>query len=152
MPVALFTCNGNSIGFDIHLKHSRYDIKYCIFRKKNMKLNSKIHGVIDYLVVVFLLLSPTLFGLKDITATFTYALATIHFLLTITTKFELGLVKIIPFKIHGMIELIVSIALIGIAFYLGNLEGELSRNFYITFGIAVFITWLITDYKTSSEK
>jgi len=42
--------------------------------------------------------------------------------------------------------------LIGVAFYLGNLEGELSRNFYLSFGIAVFITWLITDYKISSEK
>ncbi len=117
-----------------------------------MKLNSKTHGAIDYLVVVFLLLSPTLFGLKDITAIFTYTLAAIHLLLTITTNFELGLVKIIPFKIHGVVELIVAIGLIGVAFYLGNLEGELSRNFYLSFGIAVFLTWLITDYKTSSEE
>jgi hypothetical protein len=117
-----------------------------------MKLNSKTHGAIDYLVVVFLFLSPTLFGLKDITTTFTYVLATIHLLLTITTKFEFGLVKIIPFKIHGVIELIVSIVLIGVAFYLGNLEGQLSRNFYLSFGVAVFITWLITDYKNSLEK
>ena len=117
-----------------------------------MKLNSRTHGAIDYLVVVFLLLSPTLFGLNDITATVTYVVAAIHLLLTITTKFEFGLVKIIPFKIHGVIELIVSIVLIGVAFYLGNLEGELSRNFYLSFGIAVFITWLITDYKIASEK
>jgi hypothetical protein len=117
-----------------------------------MKLNSKTHGAIDYLVVVFLFLSPTLFGLKDITTTFTYVLAAIHLLLTITTKFEFGLVKIIPFKIHGVIELIVSIVLIGVAFYLGNLEGQLSRNFYLSFGVAVFITWLITDYKNSLEK
>ena len=117
-----------------------------------MKLNSKIHGAIDYLVVVFLLISPTLFGLYEITSLFTYVLAAIHLLLTITTNFEFGLVKIIPLKIHGLIELVVSIALIGVAFYLGNLEGELSRNFYLSFGIAVFATWLITDYKTSSEK
>ncbi len=117
-----------------------------------MKLNSKAHGAIDYLGVVFLLLSPTLFGLKDITATFTYVLAAIHLLLTITTKFEFGLIKIIPFKIHGLIELVVSIALMGVAFYLGNLEGDLSRNFYLSFAIAVLVTWLITDYKTTSEK
>ncbi len=117
-----------------------------------MKLNSKIHGAIDYLVVLFLALSPTLFGLEDLTSTFTYILAAIHFFLTITTKFEFGLVKIIPFKIHGIIELIVSLVLIGVAFYLGNLEGELSRNFYLSFGVAVFITWLLTDYKSSSVK
>ncbi len=117
-----------------------------------MKFSSKIHGAIDYLVVIFLLLSPSLFGLKDITATFTYVLAAIHLLLTITKNFEFGLIKIIPFNIHGLIELIVSIVLIGVAFYLGNIEGELSRNFYLLFAIAVFITWLVTDYKTPSVK
>ncbi len=116
-----------------------------------MKLNSKIHGAIDYGVVLFLLLSPTLFALPDTTSKFTYALAVIHFFLTITTKFELGLFKIIPFKIHGMIELIVSLALVGVAFYLGNLEGDLARNFYLAFALAVFLTWLLTDYNSTSK-
>lgn len=117
-----------------------------------MKLNSKIHGAIDYFTVLFLVLSPTLFSMKDLTATFTYVLAAIHLLLTITTKFEFGLIKIIPFNIHGIIELIVSIVLIGVAFYLGSHEGELSRNFYLSFAIVVFVTWMITDYKNSSDE
>lgn len=117
-----------------------------------MKLNSKIHGAIDYGVVMFLLISPTYFGLADITSKFTYTLGIIHLLLTISTKFELGILKIIPFKIHGIIELIVSLALIGVAYYLGNLEGDLSRYFYISFAIAVFVTWLMTDYKNVANK
>ncbi len=116
-----------------------------------MKLNSKIHGVIDYGVVLFLLISPTLFSLPETTSIFTYAIGVIHLILTVTTKFELGIFKLIPFRIHGIIELIVSMALIGVAFYLGNLEGDVSRNFYLFFAIAVFLTWLITDYKSSSE-
>jgi hypothetical protein len=86
------------------------------------------------------------------TATFTYILGFIHLALTITTKFELGLVKIIPLKIHGMIELIVSIGLVLIAFYLGNLEGDLARNFYLGFGVAVFVTWFITDYSPTGRQ
>ncbi len=116
-----------------------------------MKLNSRIHGAIDYGVVLFLLLSPTLFVLPEITSIFTYALGLIHLFLTMTTKFELGIFKIIPFRIHGIIELIVSLALIAVAFYLGNLDGDVSRNFYLAFAIAVFLTWLITDYQSSSE-
>lgn len=116
-----------------------------------MKLNSKIHAAIDYGVVLFLLISPTLFGLPSTTALFTYLLAAVHFVLTITTKYEFGLVKIIPFNIHGIIELVVSIALVGAAFYLGNLEGDLARNFYLIFALAVFLTWLLTDYKSSSK-
>lgn len=115
-----------------------------------MKLNTRIHGAIDYGVVLFLWLSPTLFGLPDLTAKFTYALGAIHLILTLATKFEWGIFKIIPFHIHGIIELIVSLALTAVAFYLGNLEGNLARNFYLAFAVAVFLTWLITDYKSSA--
>lgn len=111
-----------------------------------MKLNSKIHGIIDYIVVMFLWLSPTVFGLPEMTSLFTYVLGGIHLALTVLTNFEYGLIKVIPFKIHGMIELIVAIALVGIAFYLGGMEGDLARNFYIGFAVAVFVTWVVTDY------
>jgi hypothetical protein len=114
-----------------------------------LKINSKIHGVIDYGVVAFLLLSPTLFGLAKMTSKFTYALAIIHLILTVTTQFELGVIKIITFKIHGLIDLVVSLALVGVAFYLGRIQGDLSRNFYLGFAGAVFFTWLLTDYKSA---
>lgn len=112
-----------------------------------MKIPSKSHGILDYIIVVFLAISPTFFNLPEITSIFTYVLAGIHLGLTVSTKFELGLIKIIPFKIHGWIELIVSISLIGVAFYLGNKEGDIARNFYIGVAVAVFLTWLITDYR-----
>lgn len=115
-----------------------------------MKLNSKIHGIVDYLVVLFLWSAPTLFGLPETTALFTYVLGGIHLTLTILTDFEFGIVKVIPLKLHGWIELIVSIALIGGAFYLGSLEGNLARNFYLGFALAVFLTWLVTDYQTKA--
>ncbi len=115
-----------------------------------MKINSKIHGIIDYLVVIFLWASPSLFGLSETTALFTYVLGGIHLVLTILTNFEFGLIKVIPFKIHGWIELLVSFALVGVAFYLGNLEGDLSRNFYLGFAAAVFLTFILTDYKSKA--
>jgi hypothetical protein len=115
-----------------------------------MKLNSKLHGIIDYVFVLFLLLSPTLFGLPKTTAMCTYVLGLIHLLVTITTDFELGPIKIIPLRIHGIIELLVSIILFIVAFYLGSLEGSLARNFYFGAATAVFLTWLVTDYKKSS--
>lgn len=116
-----------------------------------MKVNSKIHGVIDYLVVVFLWSSPALFNLPEITSTFTYILGGVHLGLTVLTKFELGVIKIIPLKIHGWIELVVAVSLIVIAMILGQQEGEIARNFYIGFAIAVFLTWLITDYTTVKD-
>jgi hypothetical protein len=112
-----------------------------------MKLNSKIHGIIDYGVVLFLWISPSLFSLPQTTAMVTYILGGIHLTLTLLTNFEMGVIRVIPLKIHGWIELIVAISLVGVAFYLGNLEGNLARNYYFGFSVAVFGTWLLTDYK-----
>jgi len=109
-------------------------------------INSKTHGIIDYLVVLFLAASPSLFNLPETTSLFTYVLAGIHLTLTVLTQFELGLIKVIPLKIHGWIELVVAIALVGVAFYLGGMEGDIARNFYLGFAAAVFVVWLLTDY------
>jgi hypothetical protein len=111
-----------------------------------MKLNSKIHGIIDYTVVIFLWSSPTLFAFPKIASGFTYILGCIHLALTLATNFELGVVKIIPLKIHGWIELVVSITLFCCSFLLGNLEGIAPEIFYMVFAVAVFLTWSLTDY------
>jgi hypothetical protein len=114
-----------------------------------MKLSAKIHGILDYVVVAFLLASPTIFNLPSLTAIFTYILGFVHLTLTVLTDFPAGLIKIIPLKVHGIIELIVSITLVGVAFVLGDAEGSIAKYFYLGFAAAVFVTWVITDYKGS---
>lgn len=115
------------------------------------KLNSKTHGIIDYVVVIFLWLAPTLFNLPLLTSGFTYVLGLIHMTLTLTTEFELGLIRRIPLKVHGLIELIVSLVLVPVAFLLNSLEGERSKHFYLFFALAVFLTWMLTDYHSYKE-
>lgn len=109
-------------------------------------IDSKIHGILDYLVVLFLAISPVVFDLPENTAIFTYCLGAIHLLLTIATRFELGIIKIIPFSIHGWIELAVSIALVACAFYFGSIEGANARTFYLLVAGAIFLVWLFTNY------
>lgn len=109
-------------------------------------ISPKLHGIIDFLVVLFLLASPMLFGLNGFVAIFTYALGMVHLLLTLLTDFSAGLFKVIPFALHGAIELIVGIALIILAFTIFKDSGT-GKVFYLGFGAAVLLTWLFTDYK-----
>lgn len=110
-------------------------------------INSKLHGIIDYIVVLFLMLAPTLFGLSALIAFLTYALGLIHLTLTIFTNFSYGVVKVIPLKIHGLIELIVAIALMASPLMLDGLtEHSIDRFFFAGFGVAVLLTWALTDY------
>lgn len=109
-------------------------------------ISSKVHGLIDYIVVLFLLASPAYFGFTGLLAAFTYALAAVHLLLTVFTAYPFGLIKKIPLQVHGAIELLVGIALITLAYTLfgKNDDGKL---FYVIFGTVVLLTWLVTDYK-----
>ena len=111
-----------------------------------MKLNSKIHGIIDYLMVAFLWLSPTLFELGHTTTTVAYGLGVIFLCLSILTNYDYALVRFIPLKIHGSIEIAISIVALAAAFLLRSVEGEVSRNFLIGIAIAVFLLWIVSDY------
>lgn len=109
-------------------------------------ITPKVHGIIDILVVLFLLASPALFGFTGLLATFTYALAVVHLILTLTTDYNIGIVKLIPLSIHGAIEFIVGVVLIALAYTIFKDEAA-GKLFYIVFGTVVLLTWLVSDYK-----
>jgi hypothetical protein len=108
-------------------------------------ITPKLHGIIDYLVVIFLLASSSLFGFTGFIAAFTYVLAGVHLLLTILTNYNAGLLKIIPLPAHGLIELIVGIALIILAFKTFS-DTYIGEIFYGCFGVAVLAVWALSDY------
>ncbi len=122
-----------------------------IFRnKKIMKIiNSKVHGILDYATAIFLAAAPTLFQMEGTLCIFTYVLAGVHFALTALTAFEPGLIKVIPFKIHGLIELVVSVALLGVAIWFRSNENELGFYFYLALAFVIIIVFLLTDFNTS---
>ncbi len=111
-------------------------------------ISSKTHGILDYIVVVFLLISPPIFKMEGTLTTFTYIVGTIHFLLTILTKFEFGLIKIILFPLHAVIEFFVAIALALISFWFNRSGNALGFHYYLYFAVAILIVFILTDYKS----
>lgn len=113
-------------------------------------LNPRVHGYIDYLAVLYFLAAPSLFGLTGLPATIFYVLAAAHLILTLLTAYPLGVVKVIPFPLHGAIELLAGIALVALPWLLGFANSDvLARNIYVASGALLFIAWLVTDYKTA---
>ncbi len=115
-------------------------------------ISSKVHGILDYATVAFLLAAPTLFGMEGTLSTFTYALAAIHFILTALTAFEPGLLKVIPFRVHGIIEFIVSIALAAVALWFRSDGNELGFQFYLGLAIIIMVVFLLTDFGSAGRK
>jgi len=87
-----------------------------------------------------------LFDFTGLLATFTYALAVVHLILTLITDYSIGILKWVPLSIHGGIEFIVGVVLIALAYTL--FKGEDSgKLYYIVFGTVILLTWLVSDYK-----
>ncbi|MBC7417925.1 MAG: hypothetical protein H7325_07200, partial [Pedobacter sp.] len=79
-------------------------------------ISAKTHAVLDFVTVIALLAIPDLVSLSPNAAVLSYVLAGIHFFMTVMTDFSGGIFKIIPFQIHGYVELLVGIALVILAF------------------------------------
>jgi hypothetical protein len=112
-------------------------------------MSPKVHGINDILVVVFLLASPLIFGFTGTLAVFTYALGAAHLALTVLTDFSMGLVKLIPVSIHELVEFMVAVAVIILAYTLFNNNAD-GKLYYVILGNCLLLTWLVTDYKGDS--
>lgn len=105
-----------------------------------------VHGILDYALILFLLASPTLFNMTGNLALFTYVLGGVHFLVTILTAFPLGLLKVIPFRIHGLLEVVVAILLALVSFYFYNAGEVLGFYFYMGLAIVIMLVFILTDF------
>jgi len=110
------------------------------------------HGVIDYLMVILLAIGPGVVGFTNHRlAMFCYALAAVHFLLTIITRFPLGVLKTLPFWLHGTIEIIVAVLLVILPWLANFSKGVLSRNFFVAIGVLIAVIWALTDYRSAGR-
>jgi hypothetical protein len=110
-------------------------------------ISPAVHGLLDYLLVVMFLLAPSLLaGISGGLAVFIYTLAVVHLVLTVITRSPAGLFSVVPLRIHGLVELLVSIALIISPWILGFSGDIMARNLLVILGILIFIIWIFTDY------
>ncbi len=112
-----------------------------------MKIISiKNHGYLDYITVLAFALIPTIFSFEGIPAYLSYALAAIHLLMTLLTAFPLGAAKVIPVKLHKLVEMIVGPVLIIVPWVLGFSDNLSARYVYVAMGLIIIAVGLLTDY------
>jgi len=111
-------------------------------------ISSEIHAALDYLTVIIFALAPTVIGLTGTAAIISYALAVVHLSMTLVTDMPFSLVKIVPIKLHALVELVVGPVLV-----IGGLLLELptpARMFFVAMGIIILAVWLLSSYSEST--
>ncbi len=110
-----------------------------------------MHGYLDYATAILFGLAPTIFGLAGIAAVVAYALAVIHAIMTLLTKFPLGAIRFLHFWLHGWVERVVGPVLVIASFFpiiTVTLAGQI---FYLAMGIVIMLVGFVSDYKGANE-
>ena len=110
-------------------------------------IGSWSHGIIDYAMVIFLIIGPRLIGFNGKQATFCYILAAVHLALTVLTRFPLGVLKVVGFPLHGVVEFLAAIVILALPWIAAFARGVLSRNFFVSVGLLLLFVWALTDYR-----
>ena len=115
-------------------------------------LSPSAHGVLDYITAIFFGMAPFLFELEHPYSTAFYVLGAGYLLIALMTDYPLGWMRVIPFPVHGMMELLSGLAFIALPFLFGfSDEAPVVRNLFVGSGIFFLLSWLITDWKAQTH-
>jgi len=109
-------------------------------------ISARAHGIIDYLAVAVMAIAPTVLNFSDRAAGLAYLIAGSYFVISILTRMPLGLIKLIPFRLHGAIEFIAGVGLMLAPWLLGFANDTMARVFFVTMGFTTLIVFLLTDW------
>lgn len=112
----------------------------------NKPITARIHGVLDYAAVAAFLNAPLVLGFRGTPAAIVYWLSGIHLLMTGFTNFPLGLFKVIPFRLHGAIDLLAGLLLLVAPWVFGFADVVAARNFFVAMAVITFVIVALTDY------
>jgi hypothetical protein len=111
------------------------------------------HAIADYAVAALLIVVPLAAGGSDKAVAAGVTVGIVVALVSMMTKYPLGVVKLLPFTIHSAGDYLAAALLVVSPFALGfdGSDGGLTA-FYIAAGLAVLAVSLITNYQYSPKR
>lgn len=117
-------------------------------------LSPKAHGVLDYVGCGVLAAAALVFmaEVAPTAATLSWVIAGGVLLLGLLTRYPVGVFKLIPFRIHGVLEVIVAPLLVILPWIAHFEEAPVARTFFVLAGISLFAIWVFTDYHAAEHE
>ena len=109
------------------------------------------HGVLDYGLAFAFLIAPSVLGFQSEAArSLSQAIGATYIVASLLTRYPLGIVKLIPFPAHGVLETIAALSWIAMPYFAGFSADRAARNFFLSAGIALVLVVGITDYRAAT--
>lgn len=113
-------------------------------------INNQLHGALDYIVAVTLIVVPFVLGFMTIDPIghwLSVAAGAGLFVYSLLTGYSLGLRKLIPYGVHLVFDFVAGVVFVAAPFIFG-FDG-LMRSYYLVMGVAVIIVVLLSDPKVA---
>jgi hypothetical protein len=104
----------------------------------------RLHAAVDYLVPLTLAGAPLLFEFPKYARWVAFAVAGIHLSMTLLTDYPGGWIKLIPFRIHLVVELILGPCLVAMPWLLHFSSHPLSTVLCTGWGVISFVSYFVT--------
>ncbi len=105
-------------------------------------LTPTIHGALDYIAAITLIIAPIILGLKDL-ALWLSAVAGIGLIIySLLTDYAYSMAKVLPFPMHIVLDSLAAVAFIAAPFIL-NFTG-VAQVYYLVMGVGVLMVVLLT--------
>ena len=107
-----------------------------------------LHAVADYAVGAVLILAALMVGGTGAAVATGIVVGVTVLVVSMLTRYPLGVVKVLPFKVHSAGDYLAAVLLLAGPFALGFRQSDAGlTGLYIASGIAVLAVSLITDYQ-----
>ena len=112
------------------------------------------HAVMDYAMAGALMASPWLFGFSRNRAATVNAVASGAAILglSLMTRYPLGVLKLIPFPVHGVVETIAAVATAAAPWTLGFAHNESAKWTHVASGLGTLAVVAVTDYQAAERE
>jgi hypothetical protein len=105
------------------------------------------HAIIDYALAIIIFIAPSVAGFAGRQATMAYTLGTLLVILSLLTRYPLGILRAVRFPVHGAVELVIALLFLILPWLANFSRGIQSRNFYVLISVVMLAIWFMTDFR-----
>ena len=107
------------------------------------------HGAIDYGFLIIALVGPSLLGLNGTARVVFGVLGLVQGTLNVFTDHPLALKRVVPFRVHGRLELGGVPVYFLLPVLAGAIDGTRALVFYLVAGALLLAVFVLTDWKAT---
>lgn len=110
-------------------------------------LNPTSHGALDYALAFAFLVLPGWLEFTQAAASVSYLVGAVYLAASLVTRYPLGLLKVLPFPMHGALEAAMAVAWLAAPWLFGFADDVPARTVFVCAGVALLLAVSVTRYR-----